>query len=178
MKIYTRTGDDGMTGIQGGKRLSKSDQRIIAYGSVDEVNTALGISLTYEMDDDMKNLLNSIQNNLFVVGADLSNPNLNDNSNRVSQDMVDSLEENIDTFEEMLQPLTNFILPGGSSLAAHLHHIRAITRRAEIQAVLLMKNEKINPLCVVYLNRLSDMLFVLGRLANKRNGFSDVIWKV
>lgn len=177
MKIYTKTGDGGMTGLQGGKRISKTDQRIIAYGTIDEANAALGISLSHKMDSDMTNILTLIQNNLFVVGADLSNPDMNNDSNRVSQHMIDCMEKDMDKFEEMLTPLTNFILPGGSPLTAHLHHARTIVRRAEIQVAILMKSETINPLCLVYLNRLSDMLFVLGRLANKRAGNNDVIWK-
>lgn len=178
MKIYTKTGDDGTTGVQGGKRISKTNKRIIAYGAVDEVNSALGISLAYEMKEDVSEVLRTVQNELFVLGSDLSNPDPNDVSNRVSQSMIDSLEKNIDKFTEMLPPLTNFILPGGSVLAAHIHHARTIVRRAEIQTTMLKKEEKINPLCTVYLNRLSDLLFVLGRLINKRKGHDDVIWKL
>ena len=178
MKIYTKTGDGGTTGVQGGKRISKTNPRITAYGAVDEVNSSLGISLAHEMEEDVSDLLRTIQNELFVVGSDLSNPDLTDSSNRVSQPMIDNLEENIDKFSEMLPPLTNFILPGGSVLAAHLHHARTIVRRAEIQTILLKEAEEINPLCVVYLNRLSDLLFVLGRLVNKRKCHDDVIWKI
>ena len=177
MKIYTKTGDDGTTGVQGGKRVSKTNQRIIAYGTVDEINAALGLSLAHEMEEDVLNVLITVQNELFVVGSDLSNPNLKDNSSRVSQSMIVNMEKNIDKFTEMLPPLANFILPGGSILAAHLHYTRTIVRRAEIQTILLSKREEINPLCVAYLNRLSDMLFVLGRLINKRENYDDVIWK-
>ena len=178
MRIYTGTGDDGTTGLQGGKRVSKTDSRIMAYGTIDELNAVLGVSIACGITSDMHDVLSKVQNDLFMVGADLSNPSLDHSSNRVSQDMVDQLETNIDMFEDMLEPLTNFILPGGSIAAAHIHNARAVARRAEIQTVLLMKHEKINPLCVVYLNRLSDMLFVLGRLANKKENIGDVIWKV
>lgn len=178
MKIYTKTGDDGTTGVQGGKRISKTNQRIVAYGAVDEVNASLGISLTHKTEEDISDILKAIQNELFVVGSDLSNPDLADRSNRVSQPMIDNLEKNIDRFTEMLPPLTNFILPGGSALAAHLHHSRTIVRRAEIYTILLKEAEEINPLCIVYLNRLSDLLFVLGRLANKRKNYDDVIWQI
>lgn len=178
MKIYTKTGDDGTTGMQGGKRVPKTSQRIIAYGAVDEVNAALGIPLAYGMEKDASDVLTRVQNELFVVGADLSNPDPDDGANRVSQPMVDGLEKNIDEFEGMLPPLSNFVLPGGDVLAAHLHHARTVARRAEIQAVLLKEKEEINPRCVVYLNRLSDLLFVLGRLANRRKNRGDVLWKI
>ena len=177
MKIYTKTGDDGTTGIQGGKRISKSDLRITAYGAVDEVNASLGVSLTHKMEEDMSKVLGMIQNELFVVGSDLSNPDMEDTSNRVTNSMICGLEESIDKFEGKLPTLANFILPGGSKLAACLHSSRTIIRRAEIQTVLLGDAEMINPLCIVYLNRLSDLVFVLGRLANKRSNHDDIIWK-
>ena len=129
MKIYTKTGDSGNTGLQGNYRISKSHPRILAYGTVDEANAALGIVLTNKLDDDVSALLTNIQNDLFVVGADLSNPNLNDAKNRVSLDMIEVLEQSIDKFELELPPLTNFILPGGDVSAAHLHHARAVIRR-------------------------------------------------
>lgn len=176
MKIYTKTGDDGTTGVQGGQRLPKTDLRIIAYGAVDEINAALGVSLTYKMADDLSDVLTNIQNELFVLGADLSNPNMKDISNRVSQQMIDGLEETIDRFDGELPLLTNFILPGGSALAASLHHARTIARRAEIHTLMLKQSEEFNPLCAVYLNRLSDLLFVLGRFANKQDNGCDVIW--
>ena len=113
MKIYTKTGDDGNTGLQGNFRISKSHPRIIAYGTVDEANAALGIVLSNILDEDISNVLTEIQNDLFLVGADLSNSNLNDVKNRVSLEMVQKLEEYIDKFESELPPLTNFILPGG-----------------------------------------------------------------
>ena len=124
MKIYTKTGDDGNTGLQGNYRIAKSHPRILAYGTVDEANAALGIVLTNSLDEDVASLLTKIQNDLFVVGADLSNPNLNDAKNRVSLDLIEILEQHIDKFESELPQLTNFILPGGDVAAAQLHYVR------------------------------------------------------
>jgi cob(I)alamin adenosyltransferase len=177
LKIYTKTGDDGTTGLQGGKRVSKADLRIIAYGSVDEINSCLGVVLTQNMDSDIKELLMRIQNELFVAGSDLSDPNLANTKNRVTDAMIKNLEKNIDRFEQELEHLTNFILPGGHKTAAYLHLARTITRRAETQVALLSKQEQINVNCQKYLNRLSDLLFVLARTVNKRAGVEDVIWK-
>lgn len=178
MKIYTKTGDNGTTGLQGNYRVSKSHPRIIAYGTVDEANAVLGITLSYELDDDITILLKLIQNELFIVGADLSNPNLEDNKNRITSEMIYNLEKNIDKYEEELSPLTNFILPGGNIVTSHLHHVRTVIRRAETCIVLLSEQEKININCIKYINRLSDLFFVLGRLLNKRSGQQDIIWKV
>jgi cob(I)alamin adenosyltransferase len=178
LKIYTKTGDDGTTGLQGNFRVPKSHPRIIAYGTIDEANAVLGIVLSYELDKDIMALLDLIQNELFVVGADLSNPDMEDQKNRVTIDMINNLEKNIDKYEEELSPLTNFILPGGNIIASQLHHVRTIIRRAETCVIQLSRQEKINNDCVKYLNRLSDLFFVLGRVLNKRNGQKDRIWKV
>ena len=178
MKIYTKTGDDGNTELQGGFRISKAHQRIISYGTVDEANSALGIVLTNSLDEDVAIILRDIQNDLFLVGSDLSNPNLNDVKNRVSLDMIKTLEEHIDKFESELSPLTNFILPGGDIAAAQLHHARTITRRAETQVVQLSEKDEINSNCIKYLNRLSDLFFVMSRLINKRKGKNDILWKI
>ena len=177
MKIYTKTGDDGNTGLQGNLRISKSHPRILAYGAVDEANAVLGTVPANSLEADMSRVLERVQNDLFVVGADLSNPNLNDVRNRVSLEMVSQLERDIDGFESELEPLANFILPGGSAAASGLHLARTVVRRAEATAVLLAEGDEINPNCLVYLNRLSDLLFVLGRLANKRTGRGDVLWR-
>lgn len=178
MKIYTKTGDDGNTGLQGNLRISKSHPRIFAYGAVDEANAALGIVLTHQLDKDVFSVLRKIQNDLFVVGADLSNPNLNDVKNRVTLEMIQDLEQNIDRFESELPPLANFILPGGSVSAAQLHFTRTIVRRAETLTVQLAEKDEINSNCIIYLNRLSDLFFVMGRLINKRNGKEDIPWKI
>ena len=177
MKIYTKTGDDGNTGLQGDFRISKSHPRIIAYGTVDEANAAIGVVLTNTLDDDISQLLNQIQNDLFLLGSDLSNQNLNDLKNRITLEMIEKLEESIDTFESELPPITNFILPGGSVAASQIHQVRTIVRRAETLVVKLSDKDEINSNCIKYLNRLSDLMFVMGRLINKRNGIEDIIWK-
>lgn len=178
MKIYTKTGDDGNTGLQGNYRISKSHPRITAYGTVDEINAILGMVLTNSLDGDISELLTKIQNDLFLVGADLSNTNLNDLKNRVSLEMIESLEKHIDEFESELPSLTNFILPGGTLAASQLHYARTVVRRAEIQVVVLTEKDEINSNCIKYLNRLSDLFFVLGRLINKRNNHEDIPWKI
>ena len=177
MKIYTKTGDDGNTGLQGNFRIAKSHPRIMAYGTVDEANAAIGVILTNVLDDDVSQLLSQIQNDLFLLGSDLSNQNLNDLKNRVSLEMIEKLEKSIDLFELELSPLTNFILPGGNLAAAQTHQVRTIVRRAETLVVKLSDKDEINSNCIKYLNRLSDLMFVLGRLINKRKGIEDILWK-
>jgi len=177
MKIYTKTGDDGNTGLQGDYRISKSHSRIMAYGTVDEANASIGIVLTNTLDDDIRQVLTQIQNELFLLGSDLSNQNLNDLKNRISLDSVEKLEEFIDKFELELSPITNFILPGGNVAAAQIHQVRTIVRRAETLVVKLSDKNEINSNCIKYLNRLSDLMFVMGRLINKRNDVEDIIWK-
>ena len=178
MKIYTKTGDGGNTGLQGNFRIAKSHPRIISYGTVDEANAALGIVLTNSLDEDIIEILTKIQNDLFLVGADLSNPNLTDVKNRITLDMVKKLEQYIDKFELELPPLTNFILPGGSIAAAQLHYVRTVVRRAETLVVQLSEKDEINSNCIKYLNRLSDLFFVMGRLINKRKDIDDISWKI
>jgi len=177
VKIYTKTGDDGTTGLVGGKRTKKSNPRIIAYGAVDELNSAIGIALSSHLDSDIDTLLTQIQNNLFVLGSDLANPNLNDNSSRVHDDMILFLESSIDNLESELQPITYFILPGGDEVASKIHLARSICRRAEINIIELSESEQINKKCQIYMNRLSDLLFVIARLTNKRKKIKDVAWQ-
>ena len=177
MKIYTKTGDGGNTGLQGDFRIAKSHPRIMAYGTVDEANATIGIVLTNTLDDDITEILSQIQNDLFVLGSDLSNQNLNDLKNRISIKNVEALEEVIDKFESELPPITNFILPGGNVAAAQIHQVRTSVRRAETLVVKLSDKDEINSNCIKYLNRLSDLMFVMGRLINKRNGVEDIIWK-
>ena len=177
MKIYTKTGDDGNTGLQGDFRIAKSHPRILAYGTVDEANATIGVVLSNTLDDDVREVLNTIQNELFLLGSDLSNQNLNDLKNRISLDMVEKLEKIIDKFELELPAITNFILPGGNVAAAQIHQVRTIVRRAETLVVQLSDKDEINSNCIKYLNRLSDLMFVMGRLINKRNGIEDIIWK-
>lgn len=177
MKIYTRTGDDGTTGLQGGTRVSKSNLRIKAYGIIDEINAKIGIILSNEIENDVNDLLLKIQNDLFLVGSDLSNPDLSDKKNRVSVEMIENIEKNIDRFEKELAPITNFILPGGHLIASLMHEARTVVRRAETEVISLDEKEKINKECKIYLNRLSDLLFVLARIINKRKDVNDIIWK-
>ncbi len=176
-KIYTKTGDDGTTGLIGGKRISKSSQRITTYGAIDELNSSIGIVLSSKLDNDIHDLLEKIQNDLFIVGADLANPDLKTSSNRITEDMVKFLEMHIDKFEDELPPITYFILPGGDSDAAQVHLARAISRRAETHIVQLSEREAINKTCQIYINRLSDLLFVIARVINKRKMIKDVAWK-
>jgi cob(I)alamin adenosyltransferase len=177
MKIYTKTGDDGTTGLIGNKRVKKSNPRIISYGTVDELNASVGMILSSSLEKDIQSLLVKIQNDLFVVGADLANSNLENESNRITIDMVQFLEKEIDRLEAELSPITYFILPGGDPVAAQIHLARAICRRAETNIVNLSEMEQINNNCLVYMNRLSDLLFVVARTVNKRKKISDVAWK-
>ncbi|TLX95269.1 MAG: cob(I)yrinic acid a,c-diamide adenosyltransferase [Thaumarchaeota archaeon] len=177
VKIYTKTGDDGTTGLIGRKRIKKSNPRIAAYGAIDELNAAIGMILSSKLDSDIRDLLVQIHNDLFVVGADLANPNLDDNSNRVNSDMIVFLEKKIDRLEDDLPAITYFILPGGDLAASQVHLARAICRRAETNIVELSDVNKINTNCPIYINRLSDLLFVVARTINKRKKIKDVAWK-
>ncbi len=177
MKIYTKTGDNGTTGLIGNKRVKKSNPRITSYGMVDELNASIGIILSSKIGKDIRDLLTKIQNDLFVVGADLANPNLENKSNRVTSEMTSYLEKEIDRLEEKLSPITYFILPGGDLVASQVHLARAICRRAETNIVNLSEIDKINNHCLIYMNRLSDLLFVIARTINKRKKISDIAWK-
>ena len=189
MKIYTKTGDKGETGLIGGKRISKGDPRIVAYGSVDELNSNIGIAISsMTVKDrhlflDLINIMTRIQSELFIVGSDLADPRYPEgNQNqyqtpRTEENMASALEDAIDKFETELEPITFFILPGGSIEASLLHITRTIARRAESAATLLLKDQIINPIVLVYLNRLSDFLFIAARLINKRLGIKDVAWR-
>lgn len=182
-KIYTRTGDDGTTGLGTGERVPKTDVRVTAYGEVDEANAALGIAVNEASTahPEMAAALRRIQHDLFDVGADLCIPIKPDEDPtmclRVTEGQVDALETLIDTYNANLEPLTSFILPGGSPLSAALHLARTITRRAERATVALLHIQPgtTSPTTAQYLNRLSDLLFVLGRIANN-NGADDVLW--
>lgn len=177
MKIYTKTGDDGTTGLIGNRRVKKSNPRIASYGMIDELNASIGIILSSKLGKDIRGLLTKIQNDLFVVGADLANPNLENKSNRVTSEMISYLEKEIDRMDEKLSPITYFILPGGDLIASQVHLARAICRRAETNMVNLSEVEVINNLCLIYVNRLSDLLFVVARTINKRKKISDIAWK-
>ncbi|WP_432508038.1 cob(I)yrinic acid a,c-diamide adenosyltransferase [Halorubrum ezzemoulense] len=169
MSIYTGRGDEGETDLRDMSRVSKSSHRIEAYGSVDEANALLG-TVRPTGHEDIDELLETIQNHLHVVQADLANPDPDPDDPQVEPDHADLLEEHIDAFDEELEPLRSFILPGGGEAGAALHHARAVVRRAERRVVDLARSEPINESVVTYLNRLSDLLFTLGRVANARDG--------
>ncbi len=179
MKIYTKTGDDGTTGLFGGGRVAKDSSRIEAYGTVDELNSVIGVARATISDTALTNLLERIQQNLFVLGADLATP-LDARSNyaipRIDEKDVRELEIAIDENEAHLTPLKRFILPGGSQAAANLHLARTVCRRAERLIVALSREQEIGSSDIVFLNRLSDLLFVLARRANQLSGVDDVEW--
>ena len=177
-RIYTRSGDQGETGLGDGTRVPKDHARVQAYGDVDELNAILGLVLTLP-DIPAYEALRSIQNDLFDVGADLCiphNPETQNNTLRITEKHVRRIESVIDHYNDPLQPLTSFVLPGGSLSAAWLHLARTTCRRAERQLVTLMHEEKINGQILIYLNRLSDLFFVLARTANNQ-GQSDTLWQ-
>ncbi|HMQ31724.1 MAG TPA: cob(I)yrinic acid a,c-diamide adenosyltransferase [Chloroflexaceae bacterium] len=176
MKIYTRTGDAGETGLFGGGRVPKDALRVHAYGTADECNAAVGLARAAGLDAELDALLAQVQNQLFVVGADLATPGESANIPRVGADEVAFLEGAIDALEAGLEPLRQFILPGGTAAAAQLHMARTVCRRAERWAVSLAREEPVGPQVLVYLNRLSDFLFVAARAANARAGAADVPW--
>jgi cob(I)alamin adenosyltransferase len=179
MKIYTKTGDSGETGLFRGSRVPKHDLRVEAYGNVDECNAMLGICLTQIKHDPIKQLISAIQHELFEIGADLATPpqNQNDSRWRIHHDMTARLEKQIDHFEAQLPELTNFILPGGTLGGSFLHYARAVCRRAERSVTRLAEQQDINQEIIRYLNRLSDLLFVLARAENHQAGSSETIWK-
>lgn len=180
MKIYTKTGDGGETGLWGGLRVAKDTARVQAYGTVDECNAAIGVARAALAGaagaGDLDALLAQIQDQLFVVGADLATPGEAASIPRIGEAEVTFLEQTIDVIEGQLAPLRQFILPGGTPGAAQLHLARTICRRAERWAVSLGRAEPLSPAVAVYLNRLSDCLFVLARAANARAGMPDVPW--
>ncbi len=171
MKIYTRTGDHGETSLFGGKRVAKNDPRIEAYGTVDELNSLLGLTRTVPLPADVDAQLAGIQSDLFDIGAHLASPGTG-RFGDVDERRITILENAIDTMESELPPLTTFILPGGTPGAAHLHVARTVCRRAE-RCVVALENEEAT---VRYLNRLSDYLFVAARFTNLRQGGADVPW--
>ena len=180
MKIYTKTGDTGETGLIGGKRIAKNSPRIKAYGAVDELNAFIGLTLLEIQDTDVKNLLKKIQSQLFIIGADLATPDEDSKKNnisRVNSELYLEAEIAIDNFEGKLQELKNFIIPGGSKSAAHLHICRTICRRAERKVVELKETVNTVENILIYLNRLSDLFFVLARYENLVSGIPDAIWK-
>ena len=181
MKIYTKTGDKGMTSLFGGERVWKDHLRIEAYGSVDEINSFIGLAQCEISDKEISPVLTEIQNELFVVGSDLATPIGQENSNskisRIDEGYSKKIEKQIDSFNDKLPELKHFILPGGTKGAALLHTARTICRRAERKVITLSKAEKIGDNISIYLNRLSDFLFVLARYENHVSNTPDVEWK-
>jgi len=179
VKIYTRTGDDGTTGLLGAGRVLKSDLRVEAYGSVDELNAVLGVARTLDGERRLDAELGAIQNTLFRVGAELAttDPRMLEGLDRVSDADVATLESWIDRLESDLPQLRNFILPGGSPSAAELHLARTVCRRAERRLVALGAREDVEPRLGRYLNRLADLLFVMARWTNHRAGTPEAEWR-
>lgn len=193
MKIYTKTGDNGTTALFGGKRVSKADTRMELLGNIDELNSMLGVVIVLSRKLNVRILgkdLARIQGELLLLGADIATPFEIQKSllrsksfggqakvKRISEKEVASLEEEIDEIEKKLDPLVNFILPGGHEVAALLHLARSVARRAERSLVRLQEQEKINPEILKYMNRLSDWLFVQARMVNNTEGFEDMVWK-
>ena len=178
-KIYTKTGDDGLTGLLGPGRVSKDDPRIESYGSVDELNGSLGLARSHGVDGDLDALLHQIQNELFVVGSALADPDPEGPFHHAVQPRhAAGLEAWIDRLEGEVPPLTQFILPGGTKASSCLHLARTICRRAERSLVRLARTpgEHVPHDLIIYLNRLSDLLFVLARVVNHRAGVADVPW--
>jgi cob(I)alamin adenosyltransferase len=178
-KVYTRTGDDGSTGLGGGQRIGKDALRVEVYGTVDEASSAIGVALALGIDAALEAVLARVQNELFHLGSDLCF--LEEDKQRfrvpqVEQRHVDALEKDLDRLSAELPPLENFVLPGGHPAAAQLHLARAVCRRAERQAVALRRIEAVGEHVVTYLNRLSDALFVMARWQNHRSGVAEATW--
>lgn len=180
MKIYTKTGDKGETGLFGGERVSKNNLRLNAYGSIDELNSFLGLAVIEVTNNEIKNVLKDLQNKLFVLGSDLATPETEKNAKlkitRLPDSYITDTEKTIDKFEAQLDELKNFILPGGSKGSAILHVCRTISRRAEREVVALKNTENIGENIVIFLNRLSDLFFVLSRFENKYSDIPDTKW--
>ena len=181
MKIYTKTGDKGETGLFGGGRVSKSHPRVEAYGDIDELNAVLGLARSIEMMPRIDEVLAPVQRDLFSLGALLATPNPDKVRQQLEKARIDDariteLEHAIDDGETELEPLTAFILPGGTPKSAALHVARTVCRRAERKVISLGSEMEIPPIVVKYLNRLSDLLFVLARVANRRAGAPEVTW--
>ena len=181
MKIYTKTGDKGDTGLFGGGRVPKDDIRVEAYGDVDELNAVLGMARCIEMMPRIDEVLVPIQRDLFAIGALLATPDREKMAQhlekaRIDEGRIEELERAIDDGEQELEPLRAFIIPGGTPKAAALHVARTVCRRAERHVVRLQHEVELPALAVIYLNRLSDLLFTLARLANRRAGAGEVTW--
>lgn len=177
-RMYTRTGDAGETGLFSGERVRKNSLRVEAYGTVDELSCWIGYTRSLIEDNKIDAMLENIQEDLFLVGAELATRQEESRSRKVqvTEAMLERLEEEIDRLDAELPPLSTFIVPGGTRAAAALHVARTIARRAERRAVALAENEKLNPVLVSYLNRISSLFFVLARVVNKRAGVEEKKW--
>lgn len=178
-RIYTKTGDAGETGLFGGGRVRKDDARVDSYGEVDELNAAIGVARSHGADPELDPILLRLQAELFTVGSMLATPQgtkAYEVIPKVRPEWISEMEQGIDRFDVEIGPLTQFILPGGGRLASALHYARTVCRRAERKVVTMQQRGAVDVQVVVYLNRLSDYLFTLARLANKREGVSDVPW--
>ena len=171
-KIYTRTGDDGSTGLGDGARVGKDSLRVAAYGTVDEANSCIGVVLAQELPDDIRTDLVSIQHQMFDLGGELCIPG----HAAIFDADITRLETTLDCYNDPLPPLKDFILPGGGAAAAHCHVARTVCRRAEREAVALSREEAVRPEAIRYLNRLSDLLFVLARVLARASGQGEVLW--
>lgn len=171
-KIYTKTGDDGSTGLGDGSRVSKDSARVTAYGTVDEANSAIGLILACDIQDDVREILVSVQHHLFDLGGELCIPG----HSAIFDADITHLENTLDKFNADLPALKDFILPGGGMAAAHCHLARTITRRAERETVTLSHHDAVRPEAIRYLNRLSDLLFVLARVLARASGHGEVLW--
>ena len=171
-KIYTRTGDDGTTGLGDGTRVAKDSARVAAYGTVDEANSALGLLLACDVPADVRELLTAVQHQLFDLGGELCIPG----HAAIHDADVERLEQHLDRYNEDLPPLKDFILPGGGEAAARCHVARTVVRRAERDAVTLSRHDDVRPQAIRYLNRLSDLLFVLARVLARAGGHGEVLW--
>ena len=176
-RIYTRAGDGGETSLGDGSRVSKLDRRIVAFGAVDELNSALGVVLAGEVPAEVRPVLERVQNELFDVGADLSVPGEVDGRLRIDEPLVERLERDCDAFNADLPELKSFVLPGGTTAAAGLHVARTICRRAEREAIAAGTEHRLGPSVVPYLNRLSDLLFILARASNALASHDEPLWK-
>lgn len=172
-KIYTRTGDDGSTGLGDGSRTGKDSLRVGAYGSIDELNSMIGVVLAIDIPDSIRETLTAIQHELFDLGGELCIPGMA----LVDDDDIDRLEATLDRYNEDLPALKDFILPGGGLAAAHAHVARTVCRRAERETVALSRHEAVRPQAIRYLNRLSDLLFVLARVLARDAGHGEVLWR-
>lgn len=181
MKIYTKSGDDGTTGLFNGKRVSKSDIRVDCYGTIDELSSVLGIAISFEKNSELVEDFTEISHKLFRLATDLAtppDPNIKFKIERIDSDDVSWLEKKIDSYDEELELLRNFILPGGTHSASFLHLARTVTRRAERRIMELNEREQVGKNIIIFVNRLSDYFFTAARIANKRAGIEDKIQKL